>query len=69
MAVKVIGRFPRLGWAGPTLTAWELHRAWPGSELIVVEEEGHGGPIMAEYWREAMERLVDGARRARPVVS
>ena len=55
--------------SGPTLTAWELHRAWPGSELIVVEEEGHGGPIMAEHWCEAMERLVDGARRARPVVS
>ena len=55
--------------SGPALTAWELHRAWPGSELIVVEEEGHGGPIMAEHWREAMERLVDGAHRARPVVS
>lgn len=43
--------------SGPALTAWELHRAWPGSELIVIEEEGHGGPVMVEAWREAMDRL------------
>ena len=43
--------------SGPVLTAWELHRAWPGSELVVVEEEGHGGLVMAGLWREAMERL------------
>jgi len=54
--------------SGPALTAWELHRAWPGSELVVVEEEGHGGPVMASHWAAAMERLVDGARRARPAV-
>ena len=54
--------------SGPVLTAWELHRAWPGSELVVVEEEGHGGPVMASHWAAAMERLVDGARRARPAV-
>lgn len=44
--------------SGPALTAWELHRAWPGSELIVVEEEGHGGPAMAGHWREAVTRMV-----------
>lgn len=51
--------------SGPALTAWELHRAWPGSELIVVEEEGHGGPVMAEHWRAAVTRMVDAqlARR------
>lgn len=48
--------------SGPALTAWELHRAWPGSELIVVEEEGHGGPRMAEHWRAAVSRLVDASR-------
>jgi hypothetical protein len=25
-------------------TPRELHRAWPGSRLEVVEDEGHGGP-------------------------
>lgn len=25
----------------PIRTAWELHRAWPGSELIVVDDAGH----------------------------
>lgn len=51
--------------SGPTLTAWELHRAWPGSELFVVEEEGHGGPLMVEHWRAAVTRMVDAqlARR------
>lgn len=43
--------------SGPVLTAWELHRAWPASELVVVEEEGHGGPVMAGAWREAMDRF------------
>jgi proline iminopeptidase len=31
----------RLDLGGPLQTAWELHRAWPGSELIVVEDAGH----------------------------
>lgn len=51
--------------SGPALTAWELHRAWPGSELIVVEEEGHGGPVMVEHRRAALTRLVDAQRTAR----
>lgn len=55
--------------SGPALTAWELHRAWPGSELVVVEEEGHGGLVMAGHWQEAMTRLVDAASGARPDVS
>jgi proline iminopeptidase len=25
----------------PMRTAWDLHRAWPGSELIVVDDAGH----------------------------
>ncbi|MFI0863837.1 prolyl aminopeptidase [Streptomyces smyrnaeus] len=31
----------RLDMGGPLQTAWELHRAWPGTELIVVEDAGH----------------------------
>lgn len=51
--------------SGPVLTAWQLHRAWPASELIVVEEEGHGGPVMAEHWREAVTGMVDARRASR----
>lgn len=43
--------------SGPVLTAWELHRAWPASELVVIEDEGHGGAQMVRAWREAMDRL------------
>ncbi|MFC7533093.1 prolyl aminopeptidase [Actinoplanes sp. GCM10030250] len=31
----------RLDLGGPLAVAWELHQAWPGSELIVVEGAGH----------------------------
>ncbi|APX31414.1 alpha/beta hydrolase [Brachybacterium sp. P6-10-X1] len=47
--------------SGPALTAWELHRAWPGSELVIIEDEGHGGPGMVGAWRESLARMVDAA--------
>ncbi len=28
--------------SGPVDIAWQLHRAWPGSELVIVEQGGHG---------------------------
>jgi proline iminopeptidase len=28
--------------SGPPDVAWQLHRAWPGSELVIVEQGGHG---------------------------
>ncbi len=31
----------RLDLGGPLVTAWELARAWPGSELVVVDTSGH----------------------------
>jgi proline iminopeptidase len=33
----------RLDLGSPLRTAWELHRAWPGSELEVVDDAGHTG--------------------------
>lgn len=39
-ATLIHGRFD-LG--SPLRTAWELHRAWPGSELVVVDDSGHTG--------------------------
>jgi proline iminopeptidase len=33
----------RLDLGSPLQTAWELQRAWPGSELVVVDDAGHTG--------------------------
>lgn len=53
--VLVHGRFD-LG--GPLTTAWELHRAWPDSELIVVEDAGHlGGPTTRGHLLRALDRF------------
>ena len=38
----------RLDVSGPAITAWQLHRAIPESRLSIVEDEGHGGPVMME---------------------
>ncbi len=37
-AVIVQGRYDVVT---PPVTAWDLHRAWPGSELQIVEDAGH----------------------------
>jgi proline iminopeptidase len=40
---------------GPMITPWELARAWPGSELIVIEDSGHTGNV-------AMQKALNDAR-------
>jgi proline iminopeptidase len=43
---------------GPVITAWELARAWPGAELIVIEDSGHtGSRAMQEALHDAGDRL------------
>lgn len=42
-----------------SVVAWQLHRAWPGSELVIEELEGHGGPAMVREWRSANSRHAD----------
>lgn len=32
--------------SSPLMTAWRLHQAWPESRLVVIDDEGHGGPKM-----------------------
>jgi len=45
---------------GPVVTAWELTRAWPGAELIVIEDSGHtGSAAMAEALDAAADRLYE----------
>lgn len=51
--------------SGPMITPWELHRRWPGSELIIDEGEGHGGSRMVDAWAEANSRLADRLREGR----
>ncbi|WP_239068446.1 alpha/beta fold hydrolase [Cellulomonas pakistanensis] len=46
--------------SGPVVTPWRLHRAWPGSELHVVESEGHGGAEEMEVTRRAIDALARG---------
>ncbi|AEV85629.1 proline iminopeptidase [Actinoplanes sp. SE50] len=42
----------------PVLTAWELARAWPDAELIVIEDSGHTGSTgMQEALHAAADRL------------
>jgi proline iminopeptidase len=48
----------RLDMGGPLLTAWELHRAWPSSELIVVEGAGHiGNEQTQNHIRQSLDRF------------
>lgn len=42
--------------SGPAVVPWRLHQAWPGSELIIDEGEGHGGENMVQAWRAANSR-------------
>jgi proline iminopeptidase len=42
--------------SGPAIVPWRLHRAWPGSELIIVEQDGHGGDAMVHAWSSANSR-------------
>ncbi|HEY3952879.1 MAG TPA: prolyl aminopeptidase [Streptosporangiaceae bacterium] len=43
---------------GPVITPWELARAWPGAELIVIDDSGHtGSAAMAEALYSAAGRL------------
>ena len=37
--------------SGPLDTAWTLHRRWPGSRLVVLDDAGHGGGSFANVNR------------------
>ncbi|SFR20672.1 proline iminopeptidase [Lentzea waywayandensis] len=53
-AVLIHGRYDV---SGPLGTAWALHRAWPGSELVVLDDTGHGGGSMAAAIVAATDRF------------
>jgi hypothetical protein len=65
----------KLDISGPAAMAWQLHKRWPTSQLILINDEGRGGPKMIERWlmrlpnfwgvvtgacRRLIGRLIDG---------
>jgi proline iminopeptidase len=49
---------------GPAITAWELVQAWPGAELIVIDDSGHtGSPAMQDALDAAGDRMYTAASR------
>lgn len=43
--------------SGPVVTAWQLHRRWKSSQLVVIEEDGHGGPASMAALTQAVEDI------------
>ena len=54
----------RVDLGGPVITAWELARAWPGAELIVIGDSGHtGSTAMQDALDAAGTRLYETIKR------
>lgn len=49
----------RLDVSSPLSTAWNLARAWAAAELIIVDQDGHGGSGMADEVTRAVARFAD----------
>jgi len=47
----------RLDVSSPLDAPWRIHQAWPGSELLIVDGEGHAGSTMATLWSEALVKF------------
>jgi len=43
--------------SSPLETAWQLHEQWPDSELIVLDDAGHGGDGFVEALVRAIDRF------------
>ena len=50
--------------SGPLDTAWALHKAWPASRLVVVDDAGHFGGSMGEQFIAEIAAMVDHLRPA-----
>ena len=57
-AVLVHGRYDV---SSPLDTAWELHRNWPASRLVVVDDAGHGGGGFTSAFVGALNSVLDYA--------
>ena len=47
----------RLDVSSPLDASWRIHQAWPSSDLIVIDDEGHGGDTMTITWRRVLADL------------
>jgi proline iminopeptidase len=45
--------------SSPLETAWRLHEAWPASELVVVDDAGHGGGNFGTHIVSAIDQFRD----------
>jgi proline iminopeptidase len=54
--LMVHGRFDV---SGPLDTAWRMHRAWPDSELVVIDDAGHFGGSMGTALVDFLDRVAD----------
>jgi proline iminopeptidase len=43
--------------SGPLDIAWRMHQAWPDSELVVLDDAGHGGGSMWAAVIAALDRF------------
>ncbi len=43
--------------SGPSVTAWRLHQRWESSRLVIIEDEGHGGPASMAALTQAVEQI------------
>ena len=43
--------------SGPLETAWRLHERWPASELVIVEDAGHGGRGFGAALTRAIDQM------------
>lgn len=48
----------KLDVSGPPDVAWKLHKAWPGSRFVLIDDEGHGGVQMVEAVVAATDQAV-----------
>lgn len=55
-AVLIHGRWDI---SGPPDTAWALHRAWPGSELVILDDAGHGGGGFVGAMTTALDKFCE----------
>ncbi len=42
---------------GPLSTAWELSQAWPGAELVILDDAGHTSPVIGTAIKAALEKF------------
>ena len=53
-AVLIHGRYDV---SGPLDTAWELHKAWPASRLVIVDDAGHFTGSMGRELTAAIDSM------------